>query len=48
MPASAIRRSLIDPPPPMPSYEGPRDKLDALVAYLSSLRDDCPDGSDCG
>ncbi len=48
MPPSAIRRSLIDAPAPMPSYEGSRDKLDALVAYLSSLRDDCPDGSDCG
>jgi ubiquinol-cytochrome c reductase cytochrome b subunit/menaquinol-cytochrome c reductase cytochrome b/c subunit len=49
MPASAIRRSLIDAPAPMPSFSQlPRERFDALVAYLSSLREDCPDGSDCG
>ena len=49
MPPSTIRRSLINSPAPMPSYRQlPRDRLDAIVAYLSSLRGDCPDGSDCG
>ena len=49
MPASAIRRSLFNSPAPMPSFRQlPEDRLDAIVAYLSSLRGDCPDGSDCG
>jgi ubiquinol-cytochrome c reductase cytochrome b subunit/menaquinol-cytochrome c reductase cytochrome b/c subunit len=49
MSQTAIRRSLIDARAPMPSFRQlPRDRFDALVAYLSSLRDDCPAGSDCG
>ena len=47
-----IRRALLDPEPPMPSYRQlSRPNLDALVAYLATLREggaDCPDGSDCG
>jgi mono/diheme cytochrome c family protein len=44
-----IRRGLLNAPAPMPPYNHlSRDRLDALVAYLSSLRDACPDGSDCG
>jgi mono/diheme cytochrome c family protein len=44
-----IRRALLKPEPPMPSYRqlSPAN-LDALVAYLGSLRGDCPEGSDCG
>ena len=48
-----IRRALLNPKAPMPSYRqlSPAN-LDALVTYLASLRDsgagNCPDGSDCG
>lgn len=39
MPASAIRRALLDPKPPMPSYRDlPRKEREALVRYLASLR----------
>ena len=55
LPATAIRRSLLNPTAPMPSYrELSREQLDALVAYLSELRESppggprCPDESDCG
>jgi ubiquinol-cytochrome c reductase cytochrome b subunit/menaquinol-cytochrome c reductase cytochrome b/c subunit len=51
MPRSAIRRSLLDARAPMPSYRQlPRDRLEAIVAYLSSLRAEpsCPDDHDCG
>ena len=50
-----IRRALLDPKAPMPSYRAlPREQLDDLVAYLSALRgsspggEPCPDGADCG
>jgi menaquinol-cytochrome c reductase cytochrome b/c subunit len=44
-----IRTALLNPEAPMPSYRqlSPAN-LDALVAYLASLRGDCPEGSDCG
>ncbi|HEV7805097.1 MAG TPA: cytochrome c [Solirubrobacteraceae bacterium] len=51
LPRSAIRRSLLDAAAPMPSYgQLPPERLDAIVAYLSSLRDgaSCPDDRDCG
>jgi ubiquinol-cytochrome c reductase cytochrome b subunit/menaquinol-cytochrome c reductase cytochrome b/c subunit len=39
MPASAIRRALLDPQPPMPSFRDlPRREREALVKYLASLR----------
>ena len=39
LPEPAIRRALVDPEPPMPSYESIGDAdLDALVAYLAQLR----------
>lgn len=39
MPASAIRRTLLNPKPPMPSFENlPRKQREALVKYLASLR----------
>ena len=39
LPASAIRRTLLDPEPPMPSFRDlPRRERDALVKYLASLR----------
>ncbi len=45
-----IRRVLVDPQVAMPAYdELPADHLDALVTFLSALREDsCPDDSDCG
>lgn len=44
-----IRRALLNPDPPMPSYRQlTPQNLDALVTYLASLRGDCPEGSDCG
>jgi len=48
--ASQIRRSLLAPSAPMPSYRQlPRAQLDTLVDYLAGLRDrDCPGTSDCG
>ena len=48
-----IRRALLNPEAPMPSYRqlSPAN-LDALVTYLASLRDsgggNCPDEADCG
>lgn len=52
MARSAIRRSLLNAPAPMPSYRQlPRDRLEALVTYLSSLRAEpsCRDDDhDCG
>jgi mono/diheme cytochrome c family protein len=51
MPPSAIGRSLVNSPAPMPSFEDlPKDRFDAIVAYLASLRDEssCPDENDCG
>jgi mono/diheme cytochrome c family protein len=44
-----IRRALLNPEAPMPSYSrlSPAN-LDALVSYLASLRGDCAEGSDCG
>jgi mono/diheme cytochrome c family protein len=50
MAPSAIRRRLLNAPAPMPSYRQlPRGRLQALVAYLSSLRAEpsCRD-DDCG
>ena len=39
LPATAIRRALVEPTPPMPSYRDvPRDDLRALVRYLEGLR----------
>jgi len=39
MPASAIRRTLLKPTPPMPAYSDlPRKEREALVKYLASLR----------
>ena len=39
LPASAIRRLLVNPTPPMPSYrELPPDDLAALTRYLAGLR----------
>lgn len=39
LPASAIRRTLLNPKPPMPSFASlPRKEREALVKYLSSLR----------
>ena len=51
LPRSAIRRSLVNSPAPMPSFEHlPKARFDAIVAYLASLRDEpsCPDEDDCG
>ena len=47
---SEIRLALLDPRGLMRSYdELPADDLDALVAFLSTLRDtSCPDDGDCG
>lgn len=39
LPPAAIRRTLIDPVAPMPSYRDlPRKRLDEMVAYLRQLR----------
>ena len=39
LPAAAIERTLINPTAPMPSYRDlPKEKFDALVQYLASLR----------
>jgi ubiquinol-cytochrome c reductase cytochrome b subunit/menaquinol-cytochrome c reductase cytochrome b/c subunit len=47
--AAQIRGALLDAPAPMPSYRRlSRRTLDAVVAYLTSLRPACPDDSDCG
>jgi mono/diheme cytochrome c family protein len=47
--SAQIRRALQDHEPPVPAYGRltPRNR-NALVAYLASLRGDCPEGSDCG
>ena len=54
--AEEIRRAIVSPRAGssgaaslMPAYRDlPRRMLDALVAYLTSLRGECPEGSDCG
>ena len=45
-----IRQALVQPPAGMPAYDVLADsKLDAIAAYLSSLREGgCSEGSDCG
>jgi mono/diheme cytochrome c family protein len=55
MTPAEIRRALVSPPAPMPSYEElGRARLDDLVAYLSALTSNtpggppCPDDIDCG
>jgi mono/diheme cytochrome c family protein len=55
MSAAEIRRALVSPQAPMPSYRAlPRAQLDVLVAYLSALRGagpgerPCPEDADCG
>jgi mono/diheme cytochrome c family protein len=55
MTPAEIRRALVNPTSPMPSFkELGRAKLDDLVAYLSALTSNppggppCPDGVDCG
>jgi mono/diheme cytochrome c family protein len=54
-PRKALRRALVSPTSPMPSYAKlPARDLDALVSFLSRLTLDihgglrCPRGSDCG
>ncbi len=48
LPEGAIRRTLENPTPPMPSYrELPEDKKDALVAFLAQLKGE-PEGDSEG
>ncbi len=54
-PRKALRRALLSPTPPMPSYRKlPARDLDAVVSFLARLLPDvngglrCPAGSDCG
>jgi|GEM_PF-4759666 len=51
---SALRRALVNPDAPMPSYRAlPGTRLDELVVFLAALGvtpagPPCPDDSDCG